>query len=230
MDDPLSHGSLEPDGLPYTAIPAMPATTQGLACDGFQLITDMVESRSDGSFRPGLNNSASFSITNYPGTQGKLVPRDAPTTLWKEEFNDLLGNRKRSHILVMTGPPALATFSASFLTRYPNAQHSIVLKAYAKEYMLYLQHNTDVYHILRASMTLQGPFVNADIQLFADHFSLGDMRDGKGLYDWATSFTPASSSEAPVLRHAANKKHRVFVCFSAFLSLGLKRSDLSVIS
>ena len=47
--------------------------------------------------------------------------------------------------------------------------------------MLYLQHNTDVYHILRASMTLQGPFVNADIQLFADHFVLGDMRDGKGL-------------------------------------------------
>ena len=40
MDDPHNHGSLEPDGMPYTAIPAMPATTQGLAWDGFQLITD----------------------------------------------------------------------------------------------------------------------------------------------------------------------------------------------
>jgi hypothetical protein len=107
----------------------MPATTQGLASGGTQLITDMVEPRSDGSlFRPGLNNSASFSITNYPGTQGKLVPRGGPTTLWKEEFNDLLGNCKRSHILVMTGPPDLAKLSASFLTRYPNAQHPQVLK------------------------------------------------------------------------------------------------------
>ena len=118
MDDPRLHGSLEPDGKPFTAMPAMPATTQGLASSGTQLITDMVEPRSDGSFRPGLNNSASFSITNYPGTQGKLVPRDGPTTLWKEEFNDLLGNCKRSHIIVMTGPPVLATLSASFLTAY----------------------------------------------------------------------------------------------------------------
>ena len=42
MDDPQHHGSLEPDGMPYTAMPAMPATTQGLAYGGSQLITDMV--------------------------------------------------------------------------------------------------------------------------------------------------------------------------------------------
>ena len=40
MDDPLHHGSLEPDGMPFTAMPAMPATTQWLASDGTQLITD----------------------------------------------------------------------------------------------------------------------------------------------------------------------------------------------
>ena len=39
MDDPPHHGSLEPDGMPFTAIPAMPATTQGLASGGTQLIT-----------------------------------------------------------------------------------------------------------------------------------------------------------------------------------------------
>ena len=41
---------------------------------------------------------------------------------------------------------------------------------YAQEYLLYLQQNTDVYHILRASMLLQGPFVEADIKLFHKHF------------------------------------------------------------
>ena len=40
MDDPLHHGSLEPDGMPFTVMPAMPATTQGLASGGTQLITD----------------------------------------------------------------------------------------------------------------------------------------------------------------------------------------------
>jgi hypothetical protein len=45
-------------------------------------------------------------------------------------------------------------------------------------------------------MTLQGPFVNADIKLSAHHFSLGDMRDGKGLYDWAISFIKPQSIAA----------------------------------
>ena len=40
MDGPQHHGSLEPDGMPNTAMPAMPATTQGLAYGGSQLITD----------------------------------------------------------------------------------------------------------------------------------------------------------------------------------------------
>ena len=39
MDDPPHHGSLETVGMPFTAIPAMPATTQGLASGGTQLIT-----------------------------------------------------------------------------------------------------------------------------------------------------------------------------------------------
>ena len=42
MDDPRLHGSLEPDGKPFTAMPAMPATTHGLASSGTQLITDML--------------------------------------------------------------------------------------------------------------------------------------------------------------------------------------------
>ena len=45
MDDPLHHGSLEPDGMPFTAMPAMPATTQGLASGGTQLITDRNQRR-----------------------------------------------------------------------------------------------------------------------------------------------------------------------------------------
>ena len=46
MDDPRLHGSLEPDSKPFTAMPAMPATTKRLASCGTQLITDMVAPRS----------------------------------------------------------------------------------------------------------------------------------------------------------------------------------------
>ena len=68
------------------------------------------------------------------------------------------------------------------------------MHAYAQEYLLYLQHNTDVYHILRTSMLLQGPFVETDIKLFHKDFHLNDYRDGKGLYTWATSQVPAPLS------------------------------------
>ena len=102
----------------------------------------------------------------------------------------------------MKGPPVLTEFSASFVSRYPVTPPQQVMNAYAQEYLLYLQHNTDVYHILRASMLLQGPFVEADIKLFHKHFHLNDYRDGKGLY------TPGRLVR--YLRHYLSLLNRIF--------------------
>ena len=154
----------------------------------------MVAPRSDITVQPGLNNFSSFNIQSFPGTKIKLVPRNGTTPLWREEFNDLLSNCKRSHIIAMKGHPILTEFLASFLSRYPDTPAQQVMTAYAHEYMLYLQHNTDVYHLLRASMLMQGPSVEADIKVFHEHFYLNDYRDGKGLYTWAITQVPAPLS------------------------------------
>ena len=194
MADSRLVNSNETSRAQHIAIQGLPVNPFGQGGPGASMITDMVVPRSDITVQPGLNNFSSFNIQSFPGTKIKLVPRNGTTPLWREEFNDLLSNCKRSHIIAMKGPPILTEFSASFLSRYPDTPAQQVMTAYAHEYMLYLQHNTDVYHLLRASMLMQGPSVEADIKLFHEHFHLNDYRDGKGLYTWATTQVPAPLS------------------------------------
>ena len=153
---------------------------------------DMVAFRSQhSSAGPGIFEQQ-FATIKYPATKVKLVPREGVTPAWNEEIKNLLSQCRRSHILIEDGPPTLHRF----LQEAPSIDFQLLRHMHAKAVQEWQQENTDVFYILRNSISLEGPHNKSDLAMLEHKFSAGDLRDGKGFYEFATGFRTESSTKA----------------------------------
>ena len=153
---------------------------------------DMVAFRSQhSSAGPGIFEQQ-FATIKYPATKVKLVPREGVTPAWNEEIKNLLSQCRRSHILIEDGPPTLRRF----LQEAPSIDFQLLRHMHAKAVQEWQQENTDVFYILRNSISLEGPHNKSDLARLEQKFSAGDLRDGKGFYEFATGFKTESSTKA----------------------------------
>ena len=153
---------------------------------------DMVAFRSQhDSAGPGIHEQQ-FATTTYPATKVKLTPRDGVTPAWNEEFKNLISQCRRSHILLEDGPPSLHRF----IEAAPSIDLQLLRVMHGKAVREWQRENTDVFYILRNSVNLEGPHNKADLAMLEQKFSYGDLRDGKGFLQFATSFNAQSSTKA----------------------------------
>ena len=153
---------------------------------------DMVAFRSQhDSAGPGIFEQQ-FATTKYPATKVKLTPREGVTPAWNEEFTNLISQCRRSHVLIEDGPPTLHRF----LQEAPSLDLQLLRHMHAKAVHEWQRENTDVFYILRNSVNLEGPHNKADLAMLEQKFSSGDLRDGKGFFDFATGFKAESSTKA----------------------------------
>jgi hypothetical protein len=140
---------------------------------------------------PGIHEQQ-FATTTYPATKVKLTPRDGVTPAWNEEFKNLMSQCRRSHILLEDGPPSLHRF----IEAAPSIDLQLLRIMHAKAVREWQRENTDVFHILRNSVNLEGPHNKTDLAMLEQKFSSGDLQDGKGFLQFATSFKAQSSTKA----------------------------------
>ena len=53
---------------------------------------------------------------------------------------------------------------------------------------MYQYYNALLYHLLQGCVDISGTHYRIDSDFISQHFMAGDLRDGKGYYDWAMSF------------------------------------------
>ena len=153
---------------------------------------DMVAFRSQhSSAGPGFYEQQ-FATTKYPATKVKLIPREGVTPAWNEEIKNLLSQCRRSHILIEDGPPTLHRF----MQEAPSIDLQLLRRMQAIAVQEWQRENTDVFYILRNSINLEGPHNKADLAMLEQKFSCGDLRDGKGLYEFAVGFRTEGSTKA----------------------------------
>ena len=87
----------------------------------------------------------------------------------------------------------LPHFIESIRNQYPTASEHQITTAHQRCYHEWQAQNTHVLFIVDASITLKGPYLEADLRLIEQSFHLGDLRDGVGYLLWMRSGCAASS-------------------------------------
>eukprot|EP00966_Prymnesium_polylepis_P293330 6775227-Prymnesium_polylepis.1 len=109
-------------------------------------------------------------ISKLRYTTTKLRPRDGPTLQWCNEFADLLAMNALTDYIYLPPPSRQSSYAT-----YPDAN--------------------DVEAAYTASM--RGAWTSAArADFITQHFTAGDLRDGKGYYDWAMSFKATADPTA----------------------------------
>jgi hypothetical protein len=120
-------------------------------------------------------------ISKLLNTTTKLRPREGPMLAWTTEFNDLLTANSLSDYIHFS-PPERSTLYAM----YPN--EGAAENAYTAKMIEYQHFNELLYYLLKKCIDLSGVNERMDTTHITSHFTLGDLRDGRGLYHWAMSF------------------------------------------
>ena len=185
QNDHVFHSSLRP--------PARGAhDSQSCAITRGSVPNDMVAFQSQhSSAGPGIFEQQ-FATTKYQATKVKLTPREGVTPAWHEEFKNLISQCRCSHILFEDGPPTLHRF----MVAAPSINLQLLRHMHAKTVHEWQRENTDVFYILRNSVNLEGPHNKTDLAILDQKFSSGDLRDGKGFLQFATSFKAEGSTKA----------------------------------
>ena len=141
------------------------------------------------AFRMDTKFDLPAAISKLRYTTTKLRPRDGPSLQWRNEFADLLAMNGLTDYISLSPP----TRQASYAT-YADANDAE--SAFAANMRSYQHWNALLYHLLQGCMDLSGTHYRLDTDYISQHFAAGDLRDGKGLYLWATSFKTAADPTA----------------------------------
>ena len=141
------------------------------------------------AFRMDSKFDLPAAISKLRYTTSKLRPRDGPTLQWRNEFSDLLAMNGITDYISLPPPTRQASYATYADANEAEAAFTAAMRSY--------QHwNALLYHLLQGCMDLTGTHYRLDTDFISQHFAAGDLRDGKGLYEWATSFKTSSDPTA----------------------------------
>ena len=78
----------------------------------------------------------------------------------------------------------------------PSIDLQFLRHMHAKAVHEWQRENADVFYMLHNSVNLEGPHNKTDLAMLDQKLSSGDLRDGKGLLPFATSFKAGGSTKA----------------------------------
>ena len=133
------------------------------------------------AFRMDSKFDLPAAISKLRYTTTKLRPRDGPTLQWRNEFVDLLAINALTDYISLPTPSRQSSYA-----RYPDANDAE--SAYTSSMRVYQYYNALLYHLLQGCVDISGTHYRIDSDFITQHFMAGDLRDGKGYYDWAMSF------------------------------------------
>ena len=122
-------------------------------------------------------------------------PRESPggRAGWQADVADLM---RLSSVpsLVLDGPPT----ASEYKLQQPNIDEASAAELCNAAMAEYQRYNTVLWDIIRPSVVIAGPWEEIDQDHIRDNFINGDLRDGVGLYHWASAFlgTQADSSHS----------------------------------
>ena len=119
-------------------------------------------------------------------------------------MKDVFSRCQLTHIIEQGQPHSIEKVR----NEYPTANDIQIQNAYRCLYHEWQAHNTHVFYIVDASITLKGPYLEADLRLIELSFHLGDLRDGVGYLHWVRSFKLDDSVAAQqgLLTYVSNAK------------------------
>jgi hypothetical protein len=153
----------------------------------------MVAGPSDDRLLLAQNATAgAFKFATAPVTKFKLAPRRCNgelNLLWHEELVNILAQ------LGLTAVRGITPTYEQVLREFSRAPSSFDVQAqYESVLHIYQAKNTLMFHVLRGSLDLTGPFERTDLLMLASaDYSVGDLRDGWRLYQWVLRFCDTST-------------------------------------
>ena len=153
------------------------------------MTSDMVASRSDRTGQPQIQSR--FTTHDYPGTKEKIAPRAGTNSLWNKELKDIVSRCQLTHIIDEGVPPSWDFIRGKF--SFSAANDYQITNAHQYAVREWQAQNTHLFWIIDASITLKGPYLEADLRLIELSFHKGDMRDGVGYLLWVRSFKQVES-------------------------------------
>ena len=116
-------------------------------------------------------------------------PRESPggRAGWQADVADLM---RLSSVpsLVLDGPPT----ASEYKLQQPNIDEASAAELCNAAMAEYQRYNTVLWDIIRPSVVIAGPWEEIDQDHIRDNFINGDLRDGVGLYHWASAFGDTS--------------------------------------
>ena len=147
-------------------------------------------------------------LDKLPSTTTLLKPRSGVTQEWRDDFEEILASVHRSRVLAEGKPVAFDQLVYQLTTSGMRLTASAAQELYATIVHEWWSENTDLYHIVRKCIDLDGAFQHADRRHIRQNFWFGEYLHGVGLYLWATSFhdNTSVSAQASLLRAVQSAK------------------------
>ena len=191
---------------PPLSVP-MPLLPYGV--QGSRVISDMVALPRPAMLGQGRSAANDYiDIDKLPSTKTKLNPRAGKTAAWEHQLKEILAGLHLSDTIHNPSPPTPEQVAHQLATSgYIMTMPQIHTWA---QYVIgqWWSNSTTLYHIVYRSITLTGPFEEADLQMIQRSFWLGDYRHGYNLFQWATSHVVATSvaSQSELMDKVADMK------------------------
>ena len=173
------------------------------------MISDMVALPRPALLGQGRSAALDYTdIDKLPSTKIKLNPRAGKTAAWEHQLKEILAGLHLSDTIHNSSPPTIEQVAHQLATSgYTMTMPQVHGWA---QYVVgqWWSNSTTLYHIVYRSITLAGPFEEADLQMIQRCFWLGDYRHGYNLFQWATSHVVASSvaSQSELMDKVAEMK------------------------
>ena len=133
----------------------------------------------------GRGTQLQIDFDKLPATKVKLKPRLGTTLEWNTELLELSANLHLTQVINDPGPPTQKDVAIQFANDgLLLSQHELyrVFGQIAEEWW---HKNTVLYHVVKNSLDISGPFFETDTRYIRERFWIGDQRDGNGLLRWA---------------------------------------------
>ena len=173
------------------------------------MISDMVALPRPALLGQGRSAALDYTdIDKLPSTKIKLNPRAGKTAAWEHQLKEILAGLHLSDTIHNSSPPTIEQVAHQLATSGYTMTMPQVHEWAQYVVSQWWSNSTTLYHIVYRSITLAGPFEEADLQMIQRCFWLGDYRHGYNLFQWATSHVVASSvaSQSELMDKVAEMK------------------------
>ena len=101
------------------------------------------------------------STHEYPGTKEKIAPRAGTNSLWNKELKDIISRCRLTYIVDQGVPPNKESFRGGGSA----ASDYQIDHVHQQNHRMWQEQNTHLFYIVDASITLKGPYLEADLRL-----------------------------------------------------------------